>query len=189
MLTDKTFLFNSHAPFRLGSESPDVVSMEFKEGILRSDQKSDSERANIGLSLNTNRASSSTCLSDTNLGILSFKSSVETTAPSFMKGIGTWNRNNHPLPESSDDRRQNSLKPTSVSIHQQQYNLPQISATLHHSHTDIIPPFYHPQQHNEFIQSDMQSLSTNPTVQNASSLSPSTRDSQNYSTSNPHMYL
>ena len=67
-----------------------------------------------------------------------------------------------------------------------QYNDQEVSVELRQSSTDFIPPFYH-SQHNEFIQSDMPSILTNQTIQSTSN--PNTRCSQNYSTSNPHMYL
>ena len=180
------YIFDTRsAPFRLGSESPDLVSIEVKDSHRSREYKDNTGKTEPEQRLVTNREPSGTCLSDTNLGILSFKSSVETTTPSFLKGgIVNWNKNIHQHPENLDSMRHNPAKTPSSSMHQ--YNGQEISCEQRQSSTDLIPPFYH-SQHNEFIQSDMPSILTNHTIQSTSN--PNTRCSQNYSTSNPHMYL
>ena len=179
------FLVFRSTPFRLGSESPDLVSMDLKDGNGRREIKEDSGMKDPGRGISTNRADSNSCLSDTTLGIINFKSSVELTTPSFFKdGVENWSRNAY-TSDTPNEIRHNLMKPTSSSpMHRQRQN--PISEQLHQSSTDLISPAFH-SQHNEFIQCDLLDLSNDPAAHNSSTQG--MRSSRNCSNSNPHLYL
>ena len=172
-------------PFRLGSESPDLVSVDLKDGNGRREMKEDGGMKDPGRGISTNRADSNSCFSDTTLGIMSFKSSVELTTPSFFKdGVENWSRNAY-TSDTPNEIRHNLMKPTSSSpMHRQRQN--PISEQLHQSSTDLISPAFH-SQHNEFIQCDLLDLSNDPAAHNSSTQG--MRNSRNCSNSNPHLYL
>ena len=160
--------------------------MEFK-GVSHICGQKDANGQKISRHLMKNRTSSSTCIYDTNSGVLNFKTSVETTVPcSVLKGgIGSWKRNFRPSSsETLDERGKNQTKIISSSVHQQQPTT-QVSQDTHQSPTDLISPFYQA-EHNEFILNDMQNLLTNRIE---SSSNTNTRNSQNFSIDNSHMYL
>ena len=184
------FIYRS-TPFRLGTESPDLVSMEFKEGNRTREDLDESHRtAEDRKLLGANTLSSSSCISDTSMGILNFKTSIEGTTPSIFKGrnVVNWSKKNttHQPTENFDASIHNQMKIHSLLHQPPTYNQQSMSQETHQSSTNLIPPYYH-SHHNEFNQNDIPSVSSNYTIQSTSDSS--TRTSQTYSTTNPHMYL
>ena len=129
--------------------------------------------------------------SNSSLGILNFKSSIEGTTSSIFKGrnVTNWNKKNthHPV-EHFDATIHNQMKIHSSSLHQTPYVHQTMSQESAHQSTthNLIPSLYQ-SQHNEFTQNEMPSVLNDYTIQSTSESS--TRNSQSYSATNPHMYL
>ena len=181
---------NRTPPFRLGTESPDLVSTEFidRKDRAREDQvESHRTLYETQKHFEANPKSLDPSISDTNLGILNFKSTIEGTTPSLFKGrnVASWNKKNtHHTSENFDASVHNQMKIHSSSLHQPSSYVQQ--SMSQESTNNIIPSLYQ-SQHNEFTQNEMPSVLNDYTIQSTSESS--TRNSQSYSATNPHMYL
>ena len=179
---------NRTTPFRLGTESPDLVSTEsIDRNRTREDQVESHRLFEMQKYFEANPKSLDPCISDTNLGILNFKSTIEGTTPSLFKGrnVASWNKKNtHHTAENFDASVHNQMKIHSSSLHQPSSYVQQ--SMSQESTNNIIPSLYQ-SQHNEFTQNEMPSVLNDYTIQSTSESS--TRNSQSYSATNPHMYL
>ena len=178
-------------PFRLGTESPDLVSAEFidrnRTGVHQNESHQISSEAQNHFETDTKGSNS--CMSDTSLGILNFKTSIEGTTPSIFKGrnVANWNKKNaHHITENYDTSMHNQIKINSSSLHQPPFVQQSMPQETHHSSNILIPSLYQ-SQHNEFTQNDTPSVLNHYSTQSTSDSN--TRTSQSYSTSNSHMYL
>ena len=185
---DQIFSFSKSTPFRLGSESPDLVSIDFKDKLnCPQNNHLDVKQIDCGLK---QRMSSNSCLSDTNLAEANLISPSDTiiTNPLLTKGIGYWRRDFRPSSsEALDEIHQNKMKINLPPIRQQNQNTTQPSEDTHQSQIDLMLPCYESKQHNEFILNDMQNLLTNQTIER--STNSGAKKSQTYSVGNSHMYL
>ena len=170
------------------SGSPDLVSVETKDASNICQAHADSKQ----MKHFTKNKASSIYLSEANLGIQSFQSSVESSnLPSTLipRNVGSWKANHHASSEMLIERGRHHI--VAPPIHQQEhYPVGIQSRSSKQSHSvDLMSHDLQP-EHDEFIQ-NVAAQDASPNHRSAST-KPDQRVSQNYSTnsnSSAHMYL